>query len=222
MPDERIVTFPWGVDIRALHPGSNGRTAAASSPDTFTLLSTRGWEPIYGVEVIAQAFVIAARQRPELRLVMLGNGSQAGRLRQIFAQGQVEEPRGLFPGWSGNADLPRYYQLRRPVPERFAQRRNLHLAAGGAGVRAPGAGLGYPRQPRVGGAGRERLVVSGWRRRSAGAGHSYRLWSSARRCPRWAAPPASWLSSAPIGRKTFQCCSKRMKSHCTTHSSLRR
>jgi len=116
MPDERIVTFPWGVDIRHFSPSPNGKAGLPADkpqtgavPASFTLLSTRGWEPIYGVDVIARAFVIAAPQRPELNLVMLGNGSQAPLLRQIFAQGQLEE-RVHFPGLVKHADLPRFYQ----------------------------------------------------------------------------------------------------------------
>jgi glycosyltransferase involved in cell wall biosynthesis len=103
MPDERIVTFPWGVDLGHFTPGPE-----PGSGQVFTLLSTRGWEPIYGVDVIAEAFVQVARQRPELRLVMLGNGSQAGLLRQIFQRGGVQE-QVLFPGQVSQADLPRIY-----------------------------------------------------------------------------------------------------------------
>ena len=104
MPDERIITFPWGVDLQRFTPLPN-----PTERQTFTLLSTRGWEPIYGVDVIARAFVQAARQRPELRLVMLGNGSQAALLRQLFQQGSVLD-RVFFPGRISQADLPRCYR----------------------------------------------------------------------------------------------------------------
>jgi glycosyltransferase involved in cell wall biosynthesis len=104
MPDERIVTFPWGVELERFTPLSD-----KSDRQTFTLLSTRGWEPIYGADVIAHAFVQAARQRADLRLVMLGNGSQAALLRQIFQQDGVQE-QVLFPGQISQADLPRYYR----------------------------------------------------------------------------------------------------------------
>jgi glycosyltransferase involved in cell wall biosynthesis len=107
MPDERIVTFPWGIDLRHFYPRP---LSFNQDPSTFNLLSTRGWEPIYGVDVIAQAFVQAARQRPELRLIMLGNGSQAARLRQIFLQGEVAE-RVMYPGHASYDDLPRYYSM---------------------------------------------------------------------------------------------------------------
>jgi glycosyltransferase involved in cell wall biosynthesis len=131
MPAERIVTFPWGIDLEHFSPGDRWAEPEQGSPQRrfvpsqpppeagrpFTLLSTRGWEPIYGVETIAQAFARVAQQRPELRLVMLGNGSQAGLLRQIFSRsGLLSEPEPgnfsqvLFPGQVGYNDLPRYYR----------------------------------------------------------------------------------------------------------------
>ncbi len=117
MPNERIVTFPWGIDLHHFAPRPSAFSHqpslacfAAGKAGTFNLLSTRGWEPMYGVDVIAQAFALAARQRPELNLIMLGNGSQAARLRQIFLQAKVED-RVLFPGQVAHDDLPRYYSM---------------------------------------------------------------------------------------------------------------
>jgi glycosyltransferase involved in cell wall biosynthesis len=112
--EQKIVSFPWGVDLEHFSP-ANGRPALFDSESqdsgerTFTLLSTRGWEPIYGVDVIARAFVQAARQRPELRLIMLGGGSQASLLHEIFTRGGVQE-RVLLPGQVSQNDLPRYYR----------------------------------------------------------------------------------------------------------------
>jgi L-malate glycosyltransferase len=105
MPDDRIVTFPWGVDIHHF----NIQTFKRSNVQTFSLLSTRGFEPIYGIDVIAHAFVIAARKCPNLHLTMLGNGSQAAAIRQIFLVGAVYN-RVHFPGQVTYADLPSYYQ----------------------------------------------------------------------------------------------------------------
>jgi glycosyltransferase involved in cell wall biosynthesis len=117
MPDERIVTFPWGVDLKHFSPDSViGAQRPAIFPDSastgtvpFILLSTRVWEPVYGVDVIAQGFVLAARQHPELQLLMLAGGSQAGLLRQIFQQGGVSH-QVHFPGQIGQAKLPHYYR----------------------------------------------------------------------------------------------------------------
>jgi glycosyltransferase involved in cell wall biosynthesis len=104
MPDDRIVTFPWGAELERYTPGPQ-----PGSGSSFTLLSARGWEPIYGVDVIARAFVQAAQQCPELHLVMLGSGSQAPALSRIFQRGGVQE-RVHFPGQVSQAELPRYYR----------------------------------------------------------------------------------------------------------------
>jgi glycosyltransferase involved in cell wall biosynthesis len=106
MPDDKIVTFPWGVDLNSFTPGEY----PPDQGDKFTILSTRGWEPIYGVDVLAKAFVKAANQYQELRLILLGNGSQANYLRNIFTRGGVMD-RVLLPGQVTQADLPHYYNM---------------------------------------------------------------------------------------------------------------
>jgi glycosyltransferase involved in cell wall biosynthesis len=117
MDDDHIVTFPWGVEIEHFSPKeypvpgrkSPLRERYGWDDDTFVLLSTRAWEPIYGVEVIARAFTNVAKERPDIRLLMLGNGSQAGLLRKIFSQAGVHD-QVHFPGQVGSADLPNYYR----------------------------------------------------------------------------------------------------------------
>lgn len=104
MHPDRIVTYPWGIDLEYFNPNSNIRKNA----NTFTLLSTRGWEPIYGVDIIAQAFIRAAQKIPQLRLVMLGSGSQKDLLYQIFSDGGVLDSVS-FPGQVNQAELPDYY-----------------------------------------------------------------------------------------------------------------
>ncbi len=104
MNPERIVTFPWGVDLEHFRP------APKPSEETFTLLSTRGWASIYGVDVLARAFVRFARRHPEARLVMLGSGPLAAGLRRTFLQGGVLE-QVVFPGLARYADLPRFYRM---------------------------------------------------------------------------------------------------------------
>ncbi len=117
MPDEKIVTFPWGVNLQHFNPGGPERTPG-KDPHFFTLISTRGWEPIYGVDVIARAFVKAAREvasrkdhdpQPQLRLLMLAGGSQAAWLRQVFLSGGVQD-QVLFPGLVSQAELPHYFR----------------------------------------------------------------------------------------------------------------
>lgn len=106
MAEDRIVIFPWGVDLTRFTPGKANHKESAR----FTLLSVRSWEPVYGVDVLARAFVQAALHRPELYLVMLGAGSQVELIHQIFAKGGVLD-RVDFPGQVGYRVLPDYYRM---------------------------------------------------------------------------------------------------------------
>jgi L-malate glycosyltransferase len=106
MPDSRIVIFPWGVTLAGFTPGES---QLPHHRDSFTLLSMRNWDPIYGVEVIARAFVQVAAEQPQARLIMVGGGSQAETLRQIFTEGGVID-QVVFPGRLSQAELPGYYR----------------------------------------------------------------------------------------------------------------
>lgn len=106
MEEERIVTFPWGVDIQHFSPMK--KTSVGN--DSFTLLSTRGWEPIYDTHLIAQAFASAARRIPNMRLIMLGGGSQANRIHETFNKAGLSD-RVILPGQISYTDLPHYYHM---------------------------------------------------------------------------------------------------------------
>jgi len=60
--------------------------------------------------VLVRAFVKAAKQNPELHLMLLGGGSQGNLLRQILTNGGVIE-RVHFGGQVSQTELPRYYQM---------------------------------------------------------------------------------------------------------------
>ena len=106
-PDHTIV-FPWGVDLAryTLKTWQAEQTEEHDKP--FTLFCSRTWEPIYGVDVLARAFVGAAQSRPELRLMLLGGGSQGARIRQILLGGGVLD-RVTFGGQVSQNELPRWY-----------------------------------------------------------------------------------------------------------------
>ncbi|MFU8772031.1 MAG: glycosyltransferase, partial [Anaerolineales bacterium] len=104
IPDRRIVTFPWGVDLQYFKPEEQSKAEGR-----FTYLSTRSWEPIYGVDVIANAFVKVVREKPDLHLVMLGAGSMKENLHQILSGSDVKE-RVDFPGQISYSQLPDFYR----------------------------------------------------------------------------------------------------------------
>ena len=103
----RTAVFPWGVDLLQFKPEA-GLRRARKAP--FILFCNRSWEPRYGVEVLARAFVLVARQRPDVSLLLLGGGSQAQAIRQILAGGQALD-RVQFAGQVSQKDLPDWYRL---------------------------------------------------------------------------------------------------------------
>jgi len=118
MEPGRIVLFPWGVNIQRFHPGRNkvGGKAQADPKSSIarrkslTLFCSRAWEPIYGVDVLAEAFVKVAGSNPRVNLILLGGGSQGTKIRQILTSGGVMD-RVHFGGQVGQRDLPRWYHM---------------------------------------------------------------------------------------------------------------
>jgi glycosyltransferase involved in cell wall biosynthesis len=113
MNPEKTVLFPWGVDIEHFQPkGAEGkkRKAEPKNRKSITLFCSRTWESIYGVDVLAKAFVKVATVDPNVNLILLGGGSQARHIRQILIRGGVME-RVHFGGQVGQRDLPRWYHM---------------------------------------------------------------------------------------------------------------
>ena len=107
MNPNRTVVFPWGVDLQHFAPATDHRSLIT---DHFTLFCNRSWEPRYGVDVLAKAFVKVAQQNPNVSLLLIGGGSQAQVLRRILQQGGVLE-RVSMPGQVTQKDLPRWYHM---------------------------------------------------------------------------------------------------------------
>ena len=120
MNPQKTVVFPWGVDLEHFHPRAReakGRNVGPKShkpkiknQKSITLFCSRSWESIYGVDVLAKAFVKVAAQNPNLNLILLGGGSQGPHIRQIFMSGGVLD-RVHFGGQVGQRDLPRWYHM---------------------------------------------------------------------------------------------------------------
>ncbi len=109
-PAERCVLFPWGVDLQHFSPaGGSELRQRLGWQDQVVLLSLRSWEPIYGVDLLVKAFAQAAGQEPRLRLLLLGDGSQAERIRRMVQEHGLSE-RVHWGGQVNNLDLPEYYR----------------------------------------------------------------------------------------------------------------
>jgi len=129
MNPKNTVVFPWGVDLERFQPKKEergkkkvaksnrksktlapGASAGVVNPKSVTLFCSRTWEAIYGVDILAKAFVKAAAQNPDVNLILLGGGSQGGNIRRVLMNGGVME-RVHFGGQVGQRDLPRWYHM---------------------------------------------------------------------------------------------------------------
>jgi glycosyltransferase involved in cell wall biosynthesis len=110
MNPDRTVVFPWGVDISRFAPKPHNREPRSGNRKPFLIFCNRSWEPRYGVDVLAKAFVKIAEAAPNVRMMLMGGGSQGARIRQILLNGGVLD-RVQFPGQISQTDLPRWYHM---------------------------------------------------------------------------------------------------------------
>ncbi len=110
---EKICIFPWGVDLAHFTPASARVRGAVWRErhgwgDKRVLLCLRSWEPNYGVDVLLRAFVEAAQKDDNLRLILLGDGSQREKLLAILEEGYGMD-KVFLGGRVPNQDLIIFY-----------------------------------------------------------------------------------------------------------------
>jgi glycosyltransferase involved in cell wall biosynthesis len=106
MDASKTVVFPWGIDLKRYKP----KPKTATRRRSIVLFCNRAWEPRYGVDVLARAFVRVAKERKDVSLLLLSGGSQAQLIRQILLSGGVLE-RVQFGGQISQTDLPRWIHM---------------------------------------------------------------------------------------------------------------
>jgi L-malate glycosyltransferase len=111
IPDSRIVQFPWGIRKGLFAPVGEMPSEAEyeRDPRTHVFISTRSWEPLYGIETLLEAFRLAYRQDASLRLLLLGNGSEAGTVRRfisVHGLSQVIQTHDPYPG----EEMPKWFR----------------------------------------------------------------------------------------------------------------
>jgi glycosyltransferase involved in cell wall biosynthesis len=111
IPNERIAQFPWGIKRGTFSPHGSAVSQEKSglSPDAFTFISTRSWEPLYDTEVLLQAFQRAFRKNNRLRLLLLGDGSMAGQVQNFIAKHELNQA-VLLPGLIASTEMPRWFR----------------------------------------------------------------------------------------------------------------
>jgi L-malate glycosyltransferase len=111
IPNALIVQFPWGIRRGSFSPygPAEPRERLGLSPDAFAFISTRSWEPLYDTDVLLRAFHQAYRTNNRLRLLLLGDGSAAGRVRSFVAEHDLNQV-VITPGLIEGTETPRWFR----------------------------------------------------------------------------------------------------------------
>lgn len=103
-----VVQFPWGLERGVFGPDGD-RVDLPWPKDHFVFVSTRAWEPGYGVDVLLRAFEIARRRMPSLRLLLIGHGSLEFEVRNFVEGGGLADVVSIRKDLAGN-EMPRYFR----------------------------------------------------------------------------------------------------------------
>jgi glycosyltransferase involved in cell wall biosynthesis len=108
---KRIVQFPWGVDPAVFRPGMDtlGMRRRPGWENGVIAISTRSWEPNYGVIHLLESFRLAHDRDPRLRLVLLGDGSQRSEVERLISSWGLAKAVWL-PGAVDHEQLPQYFR----------------------------------------------------------------------------------------------------------------
>ena len=112
-PEDKITIFPWGVDLENFSPD---RAQKLGKPwrekmgwqDKTVLLCLRSWEPNYGVDVLIESFGRAAAKNPDLRLILLGDGSLREEYLRLLATQEIKD-KVYIGGRVPNLELITFY-----------------------------------------------------------------------------------------------------------------
>jgi glycosyltransferase involved in cell wall biosynthesis len=86
LDDDRIVTFPWGIDLTRFHPGESslGLRERLNWLGSHLFISTRTWDPVYAIDVLLSAFRQVSDKDSDARLLLLGDGSLEKKIRGLI------------------------------------------------------------------------------------------------------------------------------------------
>jgi len=110
IPDSKIVQLPWGIKPGDFSPKRNvHEEALVFDSEAIPFISTRTWAPLYGITTLIEAFKIAYSRDPRIRLLLLNDGPEAGRIRDFIAKHKMEKV-VTTPGIIGAEDLPQWFR----------------------------------------------------------------------------------------------------------------
>jgi glycosyltransferase involved in cell wall biosynthesis len=126
----RLVEIPGGVDLDLFLRVTTGLRRRLGLEDAEVVLYVGRFAPLKNVSLLIDAFAVLRRRRPRARLLLVGEGALAGRLRaQARHLGVAADV--VFAGHRGVGELPAFYSLADvfALPSRFDNSPNVLLEA---------------------------------------------------------------------------------------------
>jgi len=109
-PEDKIITFPWGIDLRIFHPSKDDRLRTREElgwSDKKILIMTRTFIPVYGIEYFLRAIPKVMEEFPQIRVLIIGSGPLEGHFRRIVNELKIKD-NVLFLGQIPNPELAKY------------------------------------------------------------------------------------------------------------------
>lgn len=103
---QRIVVFPWGVDLSLFRPVGAKNFGRTGEP--LRIFSNRAWEDQYGVDVMVEGLIRAGKAGLVFEAVLAGEGSMKKALQDKVKRSEISG-RVQFVGRIAQVDLPRFY-----------------------------------------------------------------------------------------------------------------
>lgn len=106
---QKISLIYFGTDIQKFSPKQNGEIIREKMTvnDSPMIISLRNLEPIYNIESLIKAIPTVLKEVPEAKFVIVGRGSQEGKLKELANSLRVSD-NIRFIGFIANNELPEY------------------------------------------------------------------------------------------------------------------
>jgi glycosyltransferase involved in cell wall biosynthesis len=109
-PAEKIIVFPWGIDLKLFRPCVELRKAIRQElgwEDKKILIMTRSFKDVYGIEYFLKALPKVFEEVPEARALVIGSGPLELQLKALAQELNLAD-RIRFLGEIPNHELPKY------------------------------------------------------------------------------------------------------------------
>jgi glycosyltransferase involved in cell wall biosynthesis len=108
-PQEKIVVFPWGIDLSLFNPlvGDGRVRKKLGWENKFVVIHDRTFSEVYGVRYLIEAIPMVIKEAPNTRFLLCGRGPLENEIKEIVKNYDLSSY-VHFAGNIENSELPKY------------------------------------------------------------------------------------------------------------------